>query len=162
VARPFEAEPPKPLIGQRTREEEAEPLRITIEEFTGTKIENVKNIPVVNTLEEYRAVREAKEPAIQFDGKIYAYYKEEDVYKPLNWEFEDQNEAVWARVQYDRTMRIQQFQQQWAQRHAARYAAPGYNRGGYRSPAYTTPGGGAGTGYTRQPGVGAAVMPSSR
>jgi hypothetical protein len=164
VAQPFRAEPPKPLIGERTREEQADPLRITIEEFTGTVVEDLETIPVVNSIEEYRAVREAKEPAIMFDGEVYIYVEEEDVYKPLNWDVQDTNEALWAQIKWERTARIQQFQMQRYQRFAGqRLADPGYdwrNASVDRAGAYSTPAGGAGMGYLRQPGVGAPGAPS--
>jgi hypothetical protein len=161
VAQPFRAEPPKPLIGERTREEQADPLRVTIEELTGTELED-KAIPVVNSIEEYRAVREAKEPAILFDGDVYIYVDEEDVYKPLNWDVEQTNEELWAEVQYERIVRIQQYQMQRIQAMTARYGGRTMmgQPAGFRAGAYTTPGGGAGMGYSRQPGVGAPSVPS--
>jgi len=162
VAQPFRAEPPKPLIGERTREEQADPLRVTIEEFTDAKIGDLDTIPVVNTIEEYQAVREAKEPAILFDGNVYIYVKEEDAYKPLNWDVEQTNTELWDQIQYDRVLRIQQYQAQRYQAMAARYG-PRTLIGGpaaMRAGAYGTPGGGAGMGYSRQPGVGAPAVPS--
>jgi len=146
VARPFTAEPPKPLIGERTREEQADPLRVAIEEFTTAPVGNVDQIPVINTLAEYRAVKERKEPAILFDKDVYVYDDQSGDYKPLNWKVEEANDDLWSYVQYTRQLAIVQYQQRAFQQQQARMQQM-YNRLGqtaYAQPYGRIPGGGAG------------------
>jgi hypothetical protein len=92
---------------------------VDIEAFTGMPI-TADQIPRVNTLQEYRKVLSEQVPAIFFDGKVYVYDEKADAFKPRDWETKEQNDALWAQIQYERQMALRiQMQQQMAARMAA-------------------------------------------